>query len=109
MYHATVTDSQGSDVVVVAGGPSGSWPARTRVKDVVRERDGLFTVTTDAGALRARALVAADGANSLVRRRLARPFARADLSIATGYFVHGVTSDEILIEILADPPGYIWS
>jgi flavin-dependent dehydrogenase len=54
-------------------------------------------------------LVGADGANSLARRRLARPFDRADLSIATGYFVHGVTSDEILIEIVADPPGYIWS
>jgi flavin-dependent dehydrogenase len=44
-----------------------------------------------------------------VRRRLAQPFARADISIATGYFVHGATSDEILIEFVADPPGYIWS
>ena len=31
---------------------------------------------------------------------LARPFSREDLSIATGYFAHGVTSDEILIELL---------
>src|SRR5437762_9901234 len=92
-----------------AAADAGACVTRARVKDVVRERDGLFTVTTDAGALRARALVGADGANSLVRRRLARPFERADLSIATGYFVHGVTSDEILIELLADPPGYIWS
>src|SRR5262249_8940672 len=31
------------------------------------------------------------------------------LSIATGYFAQGVTSDEILIELVADPPGYLWS
>src|SRR5204863_9811006 len=29
--------------------------------------------------------------------------------IATGFFVHGATSDEILLEFVADPPGYIWS
>src|SRR5882672_438129 len=29
MYHATVTDSQVNDVVVVGGGPAGSWTART--------------------------------------------------------------------------------
>jgi flavin-dependent dehydrogenase len=75
----------------------------------VVDRGGVFTVTTAAGAIRTRAVVGADGANSLVRRRLARPFDRADLSIATGYFVHGVTSDEIVIELVADPPGYIWS
>jgi flavin-dependent dehydrogenase len=31
------------------------------------------------------------------------------LSIATGFFAHGVTSDEIVIELMTDPPGYIWS
>ena len=56
-----------------------------------------------------RSIVGADGANSLVRRRLARPFPRSELSIATGFFAHGATSDEILIEFVADPPGYIWS
>jgi flavin-dependent dehydrogenase len=53
--------------------------------------------------------VGADGANSLVRRRVARPFGREQLSIATGFFAHGATSDEIVIELIADPPGYIWS
>ena len=62
-----------------------------------------------AGQIRARTLIGADGANSLVRRRLATPFARAELSIATGYFVHGVTSQEIVLELVDDPPGYIWS
>jgi hypothetical protein len=30
-------------------------------------------------------------------------------SIATGFFAHGVTSTEIVIAFVADPPGYIWS
>jgi geranylgeranyl reductase family protein len=66
-------------------------------------------IRTTTDSYRTKFLIGADGANSLVRRRLARPFARGDLSIATGYFAHGVTSDEILIEFIADPPGYIWS
>jgi geranylgeranyl reductase family protein len=88
---------------------AGACIVRDRVRDVAVDGGGVFTVTTGAGAIRTRAIVGADGANSLVRRRLARPFDRADLSIATGYFIHGVTSDEIVIELVADPPGYIWS
>jgi flavin-dependent dehydrogenase len=58
---------------------------------------------------KAAALVGADGPNSLVRRRLLRPFRRDQLSMATGFFAHGVSSDEIVVEITTDPPGYIWS
>ena len=79
-----------------------------RVTNVALESDGVRLDTT-SGACRARFVVGADGANSLVRRRLSRPFSRAELSIATGYFAHGVTSDEIVVELVADPPGYIWS
>jgi geranylgeranyl reductase family protein len=71
---------------------------------VIRTREG----TGDA-LHRADAVVGADGANSLVRRRTGRPFRRDQLSIATGYFAHGLSSDEIVIEMTADPPGYIWS
>jgi geranylgeranyl reductase family protein len=91
-----------------AAAAAGARVIRARATDITRDA-GHFAVTTDAGVIRARTLVGADGANSLVRRRLARPFGRADISIATGYFVHGVTSDEIVIELLADPPGYLWS
>ena len=79
-----------------------------RVTDVVLESDGVRLETT-RGPCRAMFLVGADGANSLVRRRVSRPFSRAELSLATGYFVHGVTSEEIVIELVANPPGYIWS
>jgi len=67
------------------------------------------SIETSTGVTRAGFLIGADGANSLVRRRLARPFGRDDLSIATGYFAHGVSSHEIVIELAANPPGYIWS
>ena len=65
--------------------------------------------TTARRAPRRASSIGADGANSLVRRRVAAPFRRDQLSIATGFFAHGVTSDEIVIELTADPPGYIWS
>lgn len=79
-----------------------------RAQDVARD-SGAFVVRTAAGRVTAPLLIGADGANSLVRRRLARPFARAELSIATGFFAHGTTSDEVVIELAADPPGYFWS
>jgi flavin-dependent dehydrogenase len=53
--------------------------------------------------------VGADGPNSLVRRRVFRPFRREDLSIAAGYFVHGASSREITVMFEHDPPGYLWS
>jgi geranylgeranyl reductase family protein len=75
----------------------------------VRSVAGGFEIDTAAGPRRAAVIVGADGANSLVRRTLASPFRRDQLSIATGFFAHGITSGEIVIEFVSDPPGYIWS
>ena len=79
-----------------------------RVTDVARDGEE-WRIATRGLAVRAGWVIGADGPNSLVRRRLSRPFARADLSIATGFFVHGVSSPDIAIAFEDDPPGYLWS
>jgi flavin-dependent dehydrogenase len=79
-----------------------------RVTDVSVRSSGV-RLETSRGPVTAGCVIGADGANSLVRRRLSRPFQRSELSIATGYFAHGVSSREIAIHLVATPPGYIWS
>jgi geranylgeranyl reductase family protein len=54
-------------------------------------------------------VLGADGANSLVRRKFAKPFSREQLSVAAGYFVHGATSTAIDIKSMVEQPGYLWS
>jgi geranylgeranyl reductase family protein len=87
---------------------AGARLERSRVLDVTVERGHVRLQTSD-GPRRAAFVIGADGANSLVRRRVSQAFRRDQLSIATGYFARGVTSDEIVLELLSDPPGYIWS
>jgi flavin-dependent dehydrogenase len=87
---------------------AGAVVERARVIDVNVDSAGAELRTT-SGRRRASFVVGADGANSLVRRRVAAPFRRDQLSIATGFFARGVTSSEIAIEMANDPPGYIWS
>jgi geranylgeranyl reductase family protein len=70
---------------------------------------GTVTIATTTGEWHARHVIGADGANSLVRRRLGRAFERRQLSIATGFFAHGTTSREIVIRFVPQPQGYIWS
>lgn len=80
----------------------------TRVTHI--ERDGsAFFLRTGAGGYRCWHLVGADGANSLVRRSLGRAFGRSQLSIATGFYAHGVTDRDVVLELASDPPGYLWS
>jgi flavin-dependent dehydrogenase len=54
-------------------------------------------------------VLGADGATSLVRRKLAQPFSRAQLSVAAGFFVHGATASSIAVKTMAEQPGYLWS
>jgi len=95
-------------MLLAAAVRAGAELARARVTRVA-VHGSAFEVTTSAGTLGCDFLIGADGANSLTRRCLAQPFPRGDLSIATGYYANGITSDEIAIEMTADPPGYIWS
>ena len=103
-------------VLFDAAASAGARVIGARAVDVRRDGAAFAVRTSDGGTLRASAVVGADGPTSLVRRRMSQPFARADFSIATGYFVHRPlnaeplnANDSILIEFVADPPGYIWS
>jgi len=100
----TAFDSALLDAAVRAG----ARLIKARVTGVAIDAHGA-TLDTTAGRVTADFVVGADGANSLVRRRVASPFRRDQLSIAAGLFAHGATSEEIVIQLTGDPPGYIWS
>ena len=87
---------------------AGASVSGSRVTNVTVDADGA-RIDTAGGTHRAGVVIGADGANSLVRRKIVQPFPRRLLSIATGFFAHGVTSDEVVIELVADPAGYLWS
>lgn len=87
---------------------SGALLVPARVRSIARAGRFWRVETTDARSYTVEFVVGADGANSFVRRSVARPFRPDQLSIATGFFAHGTTSDEILIEFTSNPPGYIW-
>lgn len=76
--------------------------------DVFR-RGTAMVVRTDRQEYEAEHVLGADGATSLLRRKLAAPFTRAQLSVAAGFFVHGVTDSAIAIKPMAGQPGYLWS
>jgi menaquinone-9 beta-reductase len=79
-----------------------------KVVDVSRSGLAMVVGTTDARH-EFDYVLGADGANSLVRRRFAAPFTREQLSVAAGFFAHGIHDSAIALETLDDPPGYLWS
>jgi geranylgeranyl reductase family protein len=79
-----------------------------RVTRITRAPKG-WSIDTRDGRCDANWIVGADGPTSLVRRSVARPFAREDLSISAGYFVHGQTAGEIDVVFEDSPAGYLWS
>jgi geranylgeranyl reductase family protein len=95
--------------LLAAAERSGARLIPRRVIDIDRSGSGFSLATADGGRHYARVIVGADGANSLVRRRLGRPFSRTQLSVATGYYAFVAPRDEIVIEFVADPAGYLWS
>lgn len=80
----------------------------------VRHADGGVDVETDAGTLRARALVGADGANGAARAALGVPapaYAVAlegNLPRGAGGFADEAYADRALLEFATVPGGYGW-
>jgi geranylgeranyl reductase family protein len=70
---------------------------------------GRMLVRTRRGTHDVDFVLGADGANSIVRKKLARPFGRAELSVAAGFFVHGATASSIALKTTCEQPGYLWS
>lgn len=79
-----------------------------KVVDLAR-RGHHMTVRTDRREYEFNQVLGADGANSVVRKKLARPFARAQLSVAAGFFVYGPTASTIAVRTTSAQPGYLWS
>jgi geranylgeranyl reductase family protein len=105
---AVVARRQFDQALLVSATRAGAGLVAARATGVER-CDRLWQIATTGGAVQAEWLFGADGPGSLVRRRVHRPFERAELSIASGCFVHGATSREIGIAFAQEPAGYLWS
>jgi geranylgeranyl reductase family protein len=79
-----------------------------KVVDLVHHGPRMI-VRTDRDEYEVDQVLGADGATSVVRKKLAHPFARTQLSVAAGFFVHGSTSSSIAVTTTPDQPGYLWS
>jgi geranylgeranyl reductase family protein len=87
---------------------AGAHHVPARATRIDREASG-WIVRAGATDLRARWILGADGAASLVRKQVHRPFDRAQLSIAAGSYVDGVETGSIAIGFTDQPRGYLWS
>jgi geranylgeranyl diphosphate/geranylgeranyl-bacteriochlorophyllide a reductase len=94
--------------LLAAATDAGARHLAERATDVERTTAG-WRVETRAGTVEAGWVIGADGPSSLIRRRVFRPFERRELSIASGFFVHGATSRRIDLAFEEGPPGYLWS
>src|SRR5688572_3609747 len=100
----TAFDGALADAAVAAG----ARLIPERVVDVCR-KGSKMVVRTGRREYEVLHVLGADGANSLVRKRLARPFTRAQLSVAAGFFVRDASSSAIAIKCTHEQPGYLWS
>jgi len=91
-----------------AAGRAGATIVRGRVTRIGPGRPHRIVVERGAD-IDAAFVIGADGANSLVRRTFSRPFRRSELSVATGFYARGISDDAIVLEMVDDPSGYIWS
>jgi geranylgeranyl reductase family protein len=86
---------------------SGATLIRERVTELKKIGD-LWEITTDKRQIFARAVVGADGVNSVVRRKILGSIANKHLALTYGYLVTGIRREDATIKFLAEIPGYIW-
>jgi flavin-dependent dehydrogenase len=96
------------EALLEAAVDAGAELVPAQVRSITTEANG-WTLASGEHSVQADWLLGADGPNSFVRRTVLRAFPRGDLSIATGYYVHGCTSSRIAIAFEDDPAGYLWS
>jgi geranylgeranyl reductase family protein len=105
---AVATRLRFDGALLAAALAAGATLRAERVRDISSAGDG-WRIVSSSSVTQASWVLGGDGPASLVRRRVSRPFERADLSIATGYFVHGIRSRTVAIAFEDEPPGYLWS
>ncbi len=86
---------------------SGTRIVNERVRSVRREGFS-WRIFTDASEYRASFLVGADGATSLVRRTLSKPFIPSSFSLCAGYYFTPPDEERIIIGLLAKRAAYAW-
>jgi flavin-dependent dehydrogenase len=91
-----------------AAAAAGVTIVRERVVDVSCD-DRAAHLKTAARSYQAAFVIGADGATSLVRRRIGAPFDRTQLSWAAGFYVPWQTNQEVVVRFVANPPGYMWA
>lgn len=97
------------DAAIVADAVrAGAVPVHSRVSWIDRDA-GRWRVASRDGTLTAPWIVGADGAASVVRKRVFHAFERSELSIAAGSYVDDVESSTIVIGFTDTPRGYLWS
>lgn len=113
MVHMTQRRRLDAHLAQAAAGHGVDFRDGVRVRDVVHTADGA-DVVTDAGRIRARAVVGADGANGAVRGALGVPapaYAVAlegNLPRGAGGLDDSVYQDAALLEFDTVPGGYAW-
>jgi menaquinone-9 beta-reductase len=96
------------EALIGAAAAAGAQLLPAHVRRISADANGWIVASKDH-SVQADWLLGADGPNSFVRRTVHRAFPREDLSLATGYYVHGCTASTIAIAFEDDPAGYLWS
>jgi len=78
-----------------------------RVIKVTKEKN-LWTIKTKKRTLKAKIIIGADGANSIVRNEILGPIPKKNLGITFGYYASGTEKEDSIIKYLKGNVGYIW-